>query len=545
MRYFLFIITIIGLYSCKKDKKAESIPISAGQLIKHVEVLASDSFMGRQPATAGGRYTTEYISGEFGKMGIVPGNGDRYLQEVPMVAITAAEVSPMRIHGARGELQFEYGPDFVAGGRQVRDAVELRGSEMVFAGFGIVAPEYNWNDYEGLDVKGKTVVVLVNDPGFGSGNEDIFKDEAMTYYGRWSYKYEEAARQGAAAVLIIHEDSPASYGWQVVENSWSGTQLYLFSPDSNRGSLAAEGWISLDAAQKLFAAAGMENYRFREEARKPGFQSFALPLTMDLSFKNTIATSESNNVIGLIKGKTRPEEYIVYTAHWDHLGVGRPVNGDSIFNGAVDNATGVAAVMEIGRAFAEAEEAPDRSIILLLVTGEESGLLGSQYYAEHPVYPLSKTVANINMDALYPFARWKDVTVVGYGQSEMDDIADTVAQNMGRYVQANPHPEAGYFYRSDHFNFAKMGVPAFYAKGSTEDMEKGREYGEKMYRYYRDSLYHQVTDEYDPERWNLEGLAGEAEFMFRMGRALAYSDFWPHWKAGSEFKKIREESLDK
>ncbi len=530
------------LFSCKKQGPGTSKKISSDRLIQHVQVLASDSFMGRQPASPGGRYTTEYIREQLAEMGILPGNGDRYYQEVPMVSITAVDISPMRIHSGKGTLELNYGSDFVAGGRQVREAVDIRGSELVFAGFGIVAPEYDWNDYEGLDVKGKTVVVLVNDPGFGPGNEDIFRDEAMTYYGRWSYKYEEAARQGAAAVLIIHETEPASYGWPVVENSWSGTQLYLFSPDSNRGSLDAEAWISLDAAKRLFAAAGMEGYDFRSEAKKRSFRSFALPMTMDLSFRNEITTSSSDNVIGLIRGSKRPDEYIVYTAHWDHLGVGKAYNGDSIYNGAVDNATGVATVLEIGRTFAESEKAPDRSIVLLLVTGEESGLLGSLHYAQNPIYPPAQTVANINMDALYPFARWKDVTVVGYGQSEMDDIADTVAGNMGRYVQANPHPEAGYFFRSDHFNFAKIGVPAFYAKGSSEDMEKGKAFGEKIFRYYRDSLYHQVTDEYDPQRWNPEGFAAEVEFMYRMGRALAFSDFWPEWKPGSEFREIREKS---
>ena len=543
MKKIAFLLLLLPLiFSCKKETRTPGEKISADRLIRHVQVLSSDSFLGRQPASPGGEYTCEYIREQFADMGIVPGNGDSYYQEVPMVSITAFDMSPMRLSSGKGRLELRYGSDFVAGSRQVRDAIDIKGSEMVFAGFGIVAPEYDWNDYEGLDVKGKTVIVLVNDPGFGPGNEDIFRDEAMTYYGRWSYKYEEAARQGAAAVLIIHETEPASYGWQVVENSWSGTQLYLFSPDSNRGSLQAEAWISLDAAHRLFAAAGMEGYDFRSEAKKRSFRSFELPMTMDLSFRNKISTSSSNNVIGLIRGQSRPDEYIVYTAHWDHLGVGKSYDGDSIYNGAVDNATGVAAVLEIGRTFAESGKAPDRSIVLLLVTGEESGLLGSLHYAENPVYPPEKTVANINMDALYPFARWKDVTVVGFGQSEMDDIADTVAQHMGRYVQANPHPEAGYFFRSDHFNFAKIGVPAFYAKGSSEDMEKGKAFGEKVYRYYRDSLYHRVTDEYDPERWNPDGFAAEAGFMYRMGRALAFSDFWPQWKPGSEFREIREKS---
>lgn len=536
---FFMILTVV-LASCgSSDEKPD---ISEENLLQHIETLAADSFMGRQPFTKGGEMTETYISNEFEKAGINPGNGNSYFQEVPLVAITPRNMSPLAMKGGDGSFALNYRNEFVASTRHMSDEINLRNSEVVFAGFGVVAPEYGWNDYEGLDVEGKTVVVLVNDPGFGAGNEDIFKDEAMTYYGRWSYKYEEAARQGAAAVFVVHETEPASYPWGVVENSFTGKSLTLQASDSNKGYCKVEGWMSKDAAENLFDKAGREDYDFRSEARKEGFEGFSMNLEASLSFENSFSQNTSNNVIGIVEGTERPDEYIIYTGHWDHLGVGKPEDGDSIYNGAVDNATGIAAMIEIGRNFAKMEDGPKRSVVLLAVTAEEAGLLGSKHYAENPVYPPELTVANINMDALYPYGKMKDVTIVGYGQSELDDVADTIARSMRRYVQPNAHPEAGYFYRSDHFNFASIGIPALYAKGMAEDMDKGVAFAEEKYNYYRDEIYHQPDDEVELDNWNMEGLALEVKFMYEVGVYLAKSDQWPHWKEGSEFKAIREQS---
>jgi Zn-dependent M28 family amino/carboxypeptidase len=541
MKHFS-ILSIILLLLLGCGQQEEPPLISKANLKHHIEILAADSFMGRQPSTKGGEMTEAYISRAFEEAGVQPGNGSSYYQEVPLVEITPGDMSPLALKSDTGSFALNYKNEFVASTRHLTQEVNLRNSEVVFAGFGIVAPEYGWNDYEDIDVEGKTVVVLVNDSGFGEGNEEIFKDDAMTYYGRWTYKYEEAAQQGAAAVLVVHETEPASYPWGVVENSFTGKDLTLQAPDSNKRYCKVEGWISKGAAEKLFASAGMAGYNFRDEARKEGFEPFSLGLEASLSFANSFASNTSNNVVGIVEGTERPDEYIIYSGHWDHLGVGKPENGDSIYNGAVDNATGIAAMIEIGRNFAAMEEGPKRSVVLLAVTAEESGLLGSKHYAENPVYPPSQTVANINMDALYPYGKYKDVTIVGYGQSELDEVADSIARSMGRYVQPNAHPEAGYFYRSDHFNFAKIGIPALYAKGSAEDMDKGKAFAGEKYDYYRDEIYHQPDDEANFEAWNMDGLAFEVEFMYKVGMLLANGDKWPRWKEGSEFKVIRQRS---
>lgn len=511
-------------------------------LADHIQYLASDKLMGRMPFTEGGELTEKYIKEQFEEVGVKPGNGDSYFQEVGMVELNAKDMSDMVITGNGQTLELEFKKEFVATTRQIVPSINVEGSEVVFAGFGVVAPEYNWDDYANLDVEGKTVVVLVNDPGFGPGNEDIFNDEAMTYYGRWTYKYEEAARQGAAAVLVVHETEPASYPWGVVENGWTGPQLHMVGPDSNKNRCEVEGWISLDVANRLFAAAGKEGYDFREEARKVGFKSFSLDMTMSVSFNNTMRSNTSNNVIGIIPGTERPDEYIIYTGHWDHLGVGTPVDGDSIYNGAIDNATGIAVMIEMGRHFAEMEDGPKRSIVLLAVTAEEQGLIGSSYYAANPIYPPAQTVANINMDAILAYGKMKDVTVVGFGQSELDSLATAVAEDMGRYTQPNPHPEAGYYYRSDHFNFANIGVPALYAKGNSEHMTEGKAFADSINQRYRNELYHKVTDEYVPEEWDMSGLAFEGEYLYEVGKRLAQSNWWPEWSENSEFRAIREAS---
>ncbi|MDH5598887.1 MAG: M28 family metallopeptidase, partial [Cyclobacteriaceae bacterium] len=423
--------------------------------------------------------------------------------------------------------------------RRVTDTIQIDHSELVFAGYGIIAPEYDWNDYEGLDVKGKTVVVLINDPGFGKEDKTFFKGNEMTYYGRWTYKYEEAARQGAAGILIIHETAHASYPYEVVQSGWSGANLYLENPDNNQSRCAVEGWISMESAQKLFAHAGMEGYDFYEEALKREFEPFSLKQEMSLRFTNKIKRSKSHNVVALYPGTERPEEAIIYSAHWDHFGIGNPVDGDSIYNGAVDNGTGVAAIIAIAEAFTKLEGGTKRSAVFMAVTGEEQGLLGSAYYAANPIYVPEKTVANLNIDAIRPIGEVNDFSIVGYGQSELDDYAKEAVEKQGRYITPDPHPEAGGFFRSDHFNFASIGIPALYGKGATDSREHGKEWGEEKYGEYTREHYHKPSDEYSDDM-NLGGIILDAQVLFEIGYKLANEEKFPTWKDSSEFKAIRE-----
>ncbi|MDN5205613.1 M28 family metallopeptidase [Fulvivirgaceae bacterium BMA10] len=544
--YYSFIL-ICGLVivGCQPNEKAKdpAESITKEDLARRISKLASDEFEGRKPFTNGEIATINYIKEEFEKMGIKPGNGDSYFQEVPLVEIEATITEDMKISGGKDPLNLKFKEEFVALTRRVQDAIDIENSEMVFAGFGVVAPEYNWNDYEGLDVQGKTVVVLVNDPGFGTGDDDFFKGEAMTYYGRWTYKYEEAARQGAEAILIIHDTEPASYPWQVVEGGWTGANLYLKADDNNMSRCAAEGWISLAAAKKIFANAGYKDYDFTAEARKRDFKAFSLNQQMSLGLTNTINTSTSNNVVGLYEGGERADECIIYSAHWDHFGIGAPnAEGDSIYNGAVDNATGVANIIELAEAFTKLEQKTKRSVLFIAVTAEEQGLLGSAYYAANPIFPAEKTAANLNTDAIIPMGKVKDLTIIGYGQSELDDYAQAVAEQQGRYIIPDPNPGAGSFFRSDHFNFAKIGIPALYAKGGHDSEEKGKEWAEEQNANYRANDYHQPTDEFDPS-WDLEGIVQDVQLFFEIGKKIANEDNFPKWKEGSEFKAIREKSL--
>ena len=512
--------------------------MSAGHLGNYLSALASDRFQGRKPFTAGEDSTIEYLRNQFRRMGLEPGNGESYFQEVPMVSINSSP-SPMKITGGKTSLEFRFRDDFVASTMRVADSVILTQSPMIFAGYGIVAPEYHWNDYAGLDVKGKTVVVLVNDPGFGSGDSTFFKGNTMTYYGRWTYKYEEAARQGAAALLIIHDTGPASYPWGVVRNSWSGALLHLETMDNNMSCCAVEGWISIEAAKKLFAGAGMSGYNFFREARKRDFHAFPLKQFMTIRLDNKISHSLSHNVLARITGVSRPDEWIIYSAHWDHLGVGIPINGDSIYNGAVDNGTGTAALLEIAGAFTHLNRKPGRSILFLAVTGEEQGLLGSEFYASHPVYPPAKTVADINMDAFNDYGRTRDFSIIGYGQSELEDYARKAAARQGRYITPDPRPEAGSFFRSDHFSFARVGVPSLYGKGGIDSEEHGKAWGMEQREEYTTYRYHKPSDNYAPGM-NLEGVIQDARLLFDVGYTLSNENSFPQWKEGSEFKSIRE-----
>jgi Zn-dependent M28 family amino/carboxypeptidase len=538
----LFVTAIFLMAGCKHTEISNTI--TGGEIKSHIAVLANDSLLGRKPFTEGELKAMTYISSRFKKLGLEPGNDGSYFQDVPMVEITSTPSSTMEIKGGKTAINLHSLTDFVASTRREVDTVQLKSSPLVFAGYGIVAPEYKWNDYAGLDVKGKTVIVLVNDPGFKSGDRTLFKGDTMTYYGRWTYKYEEAARQGAAGVIIVHQTEPASYGWSVVNNSFTGAKLYLEQRDRHLSRCKAEGWMTEDAAKKLFLAAGITG-DIRVIARKRDFKAVPLNLNVTLSITNHFKYSTSHNVIALLKGSTRPDETILYTAHWDHLGVGKPdAKGDSIYNGAVDNASGVAAVLSVARAFTQLKDKPERSVVFLAVTAEEQGLLGSEYYATHPVYPLSKTVADLNMDALGDYGKTNDYAVTGKGQNDLEDYVKDFAAQDGKKVTGDKNPGAGGYYRSDHFNFAKVGVPALDINNGAESTEHGEAWGKQKQKEYGDLHYHQPSDNYSPVM-NADGMAQVANLLFNIGNKLGNETTFPGWKNGSEFKAVREKSMGK
>lgn len=528
----------LSLGACGEPGSSPAITVD--DLAHHIAVLASDEFEGRAPGTPGGEKTIGYLAETFQRLGLAPAFETGYTQTVPMVELTAAEVTPLTVAGQDRTLSFAYGKEMMVWTKRVVDASAVAQSDMVFVGYGIVAPEYDWNDYAGIDVRGKTVVMLVNDPGFATGDAALFNGRAMTYYGRWTYKYEEAARQGAAAAIIVHETAPAAYPWSVVENSWSGPQLDLERPDKNMDRIAVEGWVTHDVAQQIMAAAGQDLTALKAAALRRDFQAVPLGLQASVAITNTIRATQSDNVVAMVKGRTRPDEAVLYMAHWDHLGRGQPLDGDDIYNGAVDNATGVAALLEIAERFAR-EGAPERSVLFLAVTAEESGLLGSAHYTEQPAIPLAKTVAAINMDAMTVIGPTLDVVVIGHGKSELEAVLEDKAAGQGRVVRPEASPEQGFFYRSDHFNFAKKGVPALYAEGGIEHAEKGADYGRAQAADYIENRYHKPTDEFQPG-WDLSGLAQDVSLLYEVGAELAASDAWPNWHEDAEFRAARDQS---
>ncbi len=508
---------------------------------EHVATLSADEFEGRAPATEGGRKTIDYLVRRFSEMGLEPGYGDSYLQPVPMIELNNAERSDLVVDFGDAQVTFSYPEQMVIGSRRPgSEAHAVSGSEVVFVGYGIVAPEYDWNDYEGLDVAGKTVVILVNDPGFASGDRSRFNGRAMTYYGRWTYKYEEAARQGAAAALIVHETEPASYPWEVVINSWSGAEFVL-ADDEDTARVALEGWLSLDAARELFADAGLDYDEQKARAVEPGFTAVALDARATARVRNDVERGRSYNVLAKLPGSERPGEAVIYMAHWDHLGRNPELEGsEGIYNGAIDNATGTAGLLELARLNKQAGAA-ERSQLFAAVTLEEYGLLGSAQYAADPVFEPDKTAAAINMDALSVIGPTHDVVVIGQGSSELEDILTAAAERQGRHIVPEPSPEAGYYYRSDHFNLAKIGIPALYAKGGIDHREKGREYGLEQQAEYRNERYHKPADTWS-EDWDLRGVAEDLELLYTVGRKVADSERWPEWYEGNEFRAIRESS---
>lgn len=542
------LIALIGLAvlaGCSSNSKKETAATTADTVLaadikQHIAVLANDSLLGRKPFTVGEEKSIAYIAGQFKKMGLEPGNKGSYFQEVPMVEVKST-AGDMHIAG-KAIMDLKPGTDFVASTRREVPAINLKNSPLVFAGYGIVAPEYKWNDYAGLDVKGKTVVVLVNDPGFQSP-EKFFKGDTMTYYGRWTYKYEEAARQGAAGVLIVHQTEPASYGWQVIQNSFSGSKLYLQQNNKHLDRCQMEGWISEDMAKKLLGGAGITG-DIRAYARKKDFRAVPLNSTLSLNLTTKLKYAMSHNVIATLKGSTTPGEYVLYSAHWDHFGINKPVNGDSIYNGAVDNASGVAAIMSIAKLFTQQKEKSKRSMVFLAVTSEEQGLLGSEYYGTHPVYPLNKTVADLNLDALSDFGETSDFSITGKGQNDLDDYVIAITKPKGWNVVGDTKPSSGSYYRSDHFNFAKVGVPAIDVHNGATAIGHDEAWGKAKLKEYNEKRYHQPSDEYS-NSMNTRGMAQTAEIMYQMGIKLSNETTFPGWKAGSEFKAIRDKAMKK
>lgn len=515
---------------------------SADTLGKHIAELSGDDFEGRKPFTEGETKTIQYLKDKFIAAGLEPGNGESYFQEVPMVNITTHAAPAMQVQSAKGNFTLKGPDDYVIWTDKTDTAVSLNNDQVVFAGYGVVAPEYNWNDYEGLDVKGKVVMVLVNDPGFNAGDTSLFKGKTMTYYGRWTYKFEEAARQGAKGCLVIHNTEAASYPFTVVQNNWNASRLRLDPQGKNDKICDVIGWVSAPAALKLLTAAGKDTASLAS-ADIRGFKGAALNLKLSTSIQVKTNYNQSNNVIGKITGSKYPDETIIYTAHWDHLGIGTPdETGDSIYNGALDNASATAGLVELARGFKNLPTKPERTIVFLAVTAEEQGLWGSAYYAQNPIYPPNKTVANINMDGLNWYGKTKDVIIVGQGQSELEDYLREEAAKLNRVITPEVHPEAGYYYRSDHFNFAKAGIPALYVGSGIDVIGKESGYGKKMDEEYTEKHYHRPSDEYDTATWKLDGAIDDLQLLFRVGRRLAYGQNWPQWKAGSEFKAIREKS---
>ena len=522
---------------------ANNRAISESTLKEVTRTLSSDEFEGRAPATHGEELATAYLAERFEAAGLQPGNNGTWFQDVPLVELTADSRTAALSYRARGAATpLAYGDDMVIWTKRVTETVDVANAEMVFVGYGINAPERGWNDYEGLDLQGKIAVILVNDPDYRlRGNDGRFDGRAMTYYGRWTYKYEEAARQGAAGAIIIHETEPAAYGWNVVESSWTGPQLDMDAPDNHMDRVPIEGWITNPAAHAMFAAAGKDLDQLSAAASQQGFRAVPLGLTASAHLDNTIRRQNSRNVIGILPGAERPDEYVIYTAHWDHLGrCTRDETGDDICNGALDNASGSAGLVALAEAQSAAGPA-ERSLVFLSVTGEESGLLGSGYYAENPVYPLAETVGGINMDGLNVMGRTHDVVVVGAGKSDLEDYLarDVAAQQ--RIVRPEPSPEAGYYYRSDHFTLAKRGVPMLYAKSGEDMIEGGTAAGRAASEDYRANRYHAPGDEYDPD-WNWAGAIEDLDLYYDIGRELAESDAWPNWYRDAEFRAARDAS---
>lgn len=563
MRHLLALLCLGLLAACAPESSnpptAEAVPppampepppnghatgpeISGEDFLSHVKILASDEFEGRAPGTRGEQLTTDYLVAQFKRLGLEPGNGDSYLQRVPMLRTTVDTATTLEFTLDSGTEVFGFGDDMVIGTSTGQAEVNLADSEVVFLGYGVDAPEAGWNDYS-VDVRGKTVLVLVNDPGFHVGSSELFQGSRMTYYGRWRYKYEEAARKGAAAALVIHDDAGAGYGWDVVKNGASGPQFDLPTEVDPAPRLPLQGWLSAAAADRLFTKAGLDLQALRRAANQPGFKPVALGARLSTQLRNEVSTGESHNVLGLLRGREAADEAVVYLGHWDHLGRDPALADDGIYNGAIDNASGIAGILEIAEAFVTLPQRPRRSVLFMAVTLEESGLLGSQYYVADPSFPMHKTVAAINLDAMHMPGRTRDLVVVGLGNSELEDLLKPIAEKQGRVLRPEIGLEKGLYYRSDHFNFAKAGVPALYAKSGNDMLEGGVAAGDAWAMDYNSVRYHRPADEVH-SGWDVSGVMQDLEALLRLGIVLADGEQWPNWYPGNEFRALREASLE-
>ena len=520
---------------------------SGDRMLADIRVLSSDEFQGRGPGTKGEDLSIAYIEKEFRDAGLDPGNPNgTYLQEVPLEGIRPDANMEFTFTGHGTTIHTTFQKDFVAQTR-IPVASQTLDGDMIFVGYGVQAPEYKWDDFKGVDVKGKVLVVLVNDPPVKKNGEldpNVFGGKAMTYYGRWTYKYEKAEELGAAGCIIVHETGRAGYPWEVVRNSFGGERFELATADSNSRAGLVQAWISRETAEALFKAAGYDLETLKEQAVSRDFRPVPLGMRAQVEIHNSLRTIQSHNVIGKVTGSdpTLKNEYVIYSAHWDHFGIGPEVNGQNIYHGALDNGSGSAALMELGRAFASLKVRPKRSILFLSVTAEEQGLLGSQYYAEHPLYPLSHTAANINMDGMNVLGKTRDITEIGIGKSTLDEIVAAVAKEQGRVVRGDPEPEKGFYYRSDHFSFAKVGVPAFDPDSGIDYVGKPAGWGMKMRDQFTANDYHKPSDVIKPY-WDMSGDVQDCELFFAVGYRVANAAKMPEWKPGAEFKAIREKSL--
>jgi Zn-dependent M28 family amino/carboxypeptidase len=543
---FLVLTVLVGIsIACAPGEdsiRPALATITVEDLTKHIRSLASDEFEGRGPSSPGEEKTIHYLRDQFQALGLRAGNGESFFQDVPLVSLTADPIMSLTMRGGSAARSFHYGDEFMAWTLRIVPEAKIENSELVFVGYGTVAPEQDWNDYAGVDVRGKTVVMLVNDPGYATQDVNLFNGNTMTYYGRWTYKLEEAARQGAVGAFVVHETKPAAYPWEVVRGGWSGEQFHLVAEDRNLSRAAIEGWFTVETARAIFQQAGLDYDSLKKQAVRRGFKAVPMGLRASATVRNRIRHSTSRNVLALLPGSERPDELIIYMAHWDHLGRDPALEGDSIYNGARDNASGVASLLELAEAFSSLEPPPARSILFFATTAEEQGSLGSDFYATHPIYPPVKTVAAINMDEANIWGPMRDITVIGHGNSELDDYVAKAAAQQDRVVRPDPEAEKGYYYRSDHFTLAKVGIPALYTDSGIDHVEHGEEWGLAQRDEYTQKRYHKPADEFDPS-WDLTGCVEDTRLLFRIGYRLASESSFPNWREGTEFKIKRDAML--
>ena len=563
--FVAFVLFTLALFA--EDKVAQKLKpaldvITPDAILSHIKILASDEFEGRSPGSKGEELSTKYIADQFRAIGLKPGNSDgTYIQEVPLAGIKSDPHMTFNIPASPGALMdLKFGDDFVASSARLQNEIKIEKSPIVFVGYGVVAPEYGWDDYKGVDVRGKTILILIGDPPVPDPkdpsklDEKMFKGKAMTYYGRWTYKYEIAAQKGAAAAIIIHETEPAAYPWQVVKSSWSKENFELDNPDKNMGAVQARAWITVDVAKKLLSQC-KENFDslkkaaisrdFRPVSLMPMFTEEMIPVVANIDIKQQVRSFKSLNVVGKFEGADAKlkDEYVIYSAHWDHLGKHPELQGDQIFNGAIDNASGVAAVITLASAFPKADPPPNRSILFMATTAEEAGLLGAKWYAEHPLYPLEKTVADINIDTLNVWGKARDIEDISYGFSDLDDMLAAAAQRQSRKMIPNPRPEKGSIYRADNFEFSKVGLPSLYI-GKNQHLLSRPENGPLRADEYDLKDYHQPSDDVKPD-WDLSGAVQDVDLLFEVGYQVANADKSPEWKAGNEFKPKRDAMMKK